>query len=74
MNLQQTMDRIEERFIKMMSALDDLMTGSELDVFTFDGVNGVENQDGTIACSCGREYKTLDNWKKHVTSMHRGSI
>lgn len=72
--LEKALERLEASAAKLFASIDDLIMGTEPDYFEFNGIKGEEMEDGSIKCSCGRAYKTLKNWEKHVDSMHRGSI
>jgi len=74
--LEKALERLEASATKLFASIDDLIMGTEPepDYFTFNGIRGEEMEDGSISCTCGRTYKQLENWKKHVIKMHRGSI
>lgn len=73
--LEKALERLEASATKLFASIDDLIMGTEPEpnYFIFNGIRGEEMEDGSIKCSCGRAYKTLKNWEKHVDSMHRGN-
>lgn len=72
--LDNAFEKLETVAAKLFASIDDLIMGTEPDYFTFNGIRGEEMEDGSISCSCGRTYKQLENWKKHVIKMHKGSF
>jgi hypothetical protein len=77
-DLQKAAERLEKFAANLFAKLDDLLMGYDDDecklTMTRNGVTAEELDDATILCSCGRSYRKISNWEKHVDSQHAGKV